>query len=357
MTKALLRQGLVRVVDQAPSRGGRPALLLDLVPSAAHAVGVKIAHDHVVGVRVDLDAEVVDRFEEPFDASDPGAIGRIGTLVRAHLAANHTPALLGMGLGVPGVVNGRTGAVDAPTLGWEGVPLGSMLERELDLPVLVDNDVNTLAIAERLYGLGQDAESFLTVTIGRGVGLGIVLGGDVYRGVHGGAGEFGHVPVSEDGPRCTCGKRGCLEAYVGDAALVASARADGVLKRSGDVDDLRTLADRGDERALAVYARAAATLGRAVGGLVNVFAPQLVIVSGEGTQAWPHLSKPFERAFRAAVFAPLAGVEIAVDPWDDAKWARGAAALVLRAAFVAALEERERHGHVRARLAAAEAVV
>src|SRR5207253_748072 len=134
-TRNLLERGLITVVERAPSRGGRPALLLGLVASAAHALGVKIAADHLVGVRVDL-----------------------------------------------------------------------------DVPVLIDNDVNTLAIAERLYGRGRSTDHFLTVTIGRGVGLGIVVGGDVYRGANGGAGEFGHVAVVDDGPLCECGKRGCLEA-------------------------------------------------------------------------------------------------------------------------------------------------
>jgi predicted NBD/HSP70 family sugar kinase len=359
VTKALIAQGLVRVVDQAPSRGGRPALLLGLVPSAAHAVGVKIAADHLVGVRVDLDANVLERFEEPFDAASADAIERLCRLVRPRLSASgdHAgpePVLLGIGLGVPGVVNTRTGAVDAPTLGWRQTALGDRVERELELPVLVDNDVNTLAIAERLYGLGRDAETFLTVTIGRGVGLGIVVGGDLYRGAHGGAGEFGHVPVVADGPPCPCGKHGCLEALVGDPALVAQARAEAVLRPGEGIDELRSLAAQGDARAQTIYARAGGVLGRAVGGLLNVFAPELVIISGEGAQAWPQLSATFDQALRGAVFSRLHDVDIAVDPWDDAKWARGAAALVLRAAFVAAFDERERHGDVRARLPIAD---
>jgi predicted NBD/HSP70 family sugar kinase len=364
VTKALISHGLVRVVDQAPSRGGRRAILLGLVPSAAHAFGVKIAADHVVGVRVDLDAEVLERFEEPFDAGSANAVERLSTLVRRHLPAGGDvlvadPVLLGIGLGVPGVVDTRSGAVDAPTLGWRNVPLVELLENELELPVLVDNDVNTLAIAERLYGLGLDAESFLTVTIGRGVGLGIVVGGDVYRGPHGGAGEFGHVAVADDGPRCPCGNYGCLEAFVADPALVARGRDERLLGEHEGIEELRVLAARGVEQAQAIYSEAGAMLGRAVAGLVNVFAPELVIVSGEGTQAWPQLAAAFDRSLHDAVFAPLKDVEIAVDPWDDAKWARGAAALVLRAAFVPALDERERHRHVRARLAvdgASEAV-
>jgi predicted NBD/HSP70 family sugar kinase len=347
------------VVDQAPSRGGRPALLLGLVPSAAHALGVKIAADHLVGVRVDLDANVLERFEEPFDAASDDAVERLCGLVRPRLsprgnASGPEPVLLGIGLGVPGVVNSRTGAVHAPTLGWQENALGDRVERELELPVLVDNDVNTLAIAERLYGLGRDAETFLTVTIGRGVGLGIVVGGDLYRGAHGGAGEFGHVPVVADGPRCPCGKRGCLEAFVGDPALVAQAHAAAVLRPREGIEELRALAAQDDARTRPIYAQAGEVLGRAVGGLVNVFAPELVIVSGEGAQAWPQLAATFEHALRGAVFSPLHDVEVAVDPWDDAKWARGAAALVLRAAFVAALDEREQHGGVRARLPIAD---
>jgi predicted NBD/HSP70 family sugar kinase len=340
VTRELLDEGLVRVAQHAPSRGGRPAVLLELDGSAATAFGFKIAADHVVGVRVDIEADVLDRFELPFDATSPGAIERLGELLSRILAENTDgPPLLGVGLGVPGVFDTRTGRLDSPLFGWRDVALADVLQRDLGVPVFVENDVNTLAVAERLYGRGRDVEHFVTVTIGRGIGLGIIADGDIYRGFRGGAGEFGHTTVVDDGPTCTCGKRGCLEALVSDPALVAQARAAGVLTRRQTIDRLRDLASAGDERASAIYAQAGAVLGRSVGNLVNIFGPELVLISGEGTQAWPQLEPAFDDAFRACVFPPLGDVPVEVDPWDDARWAVGAATVVLRATFTAPLED------------------
>jgi predicted NBD/HSP70 family sugar kinase len=350
VTRELIEQGLIRVARSAPSRRGRPALLLEIVGGAATAFGVKIAPDHLVGVRVNLDADVVERFEAPFDPSSPSALDELSRTLQGWMEQMAPgPPLLGIGLGVGGVFDSRTGLLDSPLIGWRAVPLGQVVEERLGLPVVVDNDVNTLAVAERLYGRGHDAENFLTVTIGRGVGLGIVIGGDIYRGFRGGAGEFGHTRVEEAGALCSCGKRGCLETVVGDPALVASARAAGVLGPRQGLRKLHELAAGGDGGAQQVYGRAGAALGRAVGDLVNLFAPELVLVSGEGVQAWEHLAEAFHEAYRANVFAPLGDVQVEVDPWDDAKWAVGAATLVLRASL-AASRETESGEAVRARL-------
>jgi len=345
VTRELLDQGLVRVVDRSQARRGRPALLLEVVGGAAAAFGAKVAPDHVVGVRVDLEGELLERFEGPFDASAPDAVERLGDLLTGWLdEASSTVPLLGVGLGVSGVVDSAQGILDSPLLGWRGVPLAGLLADRLRLPVHVDNDVNTLAVSERLHGRGRDVEHFVTVTIGRGVGLGIVAGGDIYRGHGGGAGEFGHTTVVADGPQCSCGTRGCLEALVADPALVAAARRARLLKRDEVVERLTALADAGNVRAREIFANAGETLGRAVGDLANVLSPELVLVSGEGTRAWPHMVGSFDGAFRAALFGPLRGVRVEVDPWDDARWAVGAATLVLRASFAAPLDAESRPG-------------
>jgi predicted NBD/HSP70 family sugar kinase len=352
VTRELMEQGLVRVAQRAPSRGGRPALLLELVGGAAMAFGVKVAPDHLVGVRVNLESEVVERFEAGFDPAADDSLDALAATLRTWIGAlNDGPPLLGLGLGVAGVFDARTGLLDSPLLGWRGVPLARHLEERLGLPVVVDNDVNTLAVAERLYGRGNDVDNFLTVTIGRGVGLGIVAGGDIYRGFRGGAGEFGHTFVEEDGALCSCGKHGCLETVVGDPALVAAARQRGVIGPRQGIAKLEQLAAGGDLQARQIYHRAGATFGRAVADLVNVLSPQLVLVSGEGTQAWPYLAEGFQQAYRANVFPPLGDVQVEVDPWDDAKWAVGAATLVLRASF-AAPEDTGVSETVRARLEA-----
>ncbi len=343
VTRELVEQGLVRVAERAPSRGGRPALLLELVGGAPAALGVKIAHDHVVGVTVDIEADVLERFETPFDTTAPDALERLGDILARWLAESESqPRLLGIGVGVSGVFDPSAGTLDSPMLGWRGVPLAQLLEQRLGLPAYVDNDVNTLAVSERLYGRGRETEHFVTLTIGRGVGLGIIAGGDIYRGFRGGAGEFGHTTAVEGGPLCSCGKHGCLEALVADPALVAQARALQLLRRRDGIERLRELADRGSAEAREIFGRAGATLGKAVGDLANILSPQLVLVSGEGTQAWPHLAVAFEQSFRSALFPPLRGISAEVDPWDDAKWAVGAATLVLRASFAAPRDEEPR---------------
>jgi predicted NBD/HSP70 family sugar kinase len=217
--------------------------------------------------------------------------------------------------------------------------------------VLVDNDVNTLAAYEHLYGLGRPYDDFLTVTLGQGVGAAIVSGGDLRRGGHGAAGELGHLPVDPDGPPCHCGKRGCLERYICDAALLDQARRAGVVGADAGPADLRAAADAGQPEARAVYHAAGARLGTVTAGLAAVLDPQAVLVSGEGTLAWHHLADGFLTAMRAGMFPPMAdGVSVHVDPWDDTKWALGAAALVLRAPFTM---DDEPHGDtIRGRLAA-----
>ena len=339
ITRELLEQGLIRVADRAPSRGGRPALLLELVGSAATAFGVKIAADHLVGVRVNLEADVLEHHETTFDATAVDAVEQLGRVLRNWLDGSEAmPPLLGVGLGVAGVFDAKTGLLDSPLLGWRRVPLAARLQETLRLPVFVDNDVNTLAVAERIYGRGRAVDHFVTVTIGRGVGLGIIAGGDIYRGFRGGAGEFGHTTAVENGPVCSCGKHGCLEAVVADPALVAQARRESLLTTSQGIEELRALADSGNATARAIFTRAGAVLGRAVGDLANVLGPELVLVSGEGTQAWPHLAEAFEKTFRAALFSPEGDIAVEVDPWDDTRWAVGAATLVLRASFTAPLD-------------------
>lgn len=364
VSRSLIEAGVIHKVDDGEPRGGRPSELLAVAAKAAVAIGVKVASGRLTGVRADLDGTVLETFAAPFDERTTNPFEALATLLTPHIEAaknppttgqtsGRVPRLLGVGLGVPGFVDTRTGQVEAPLLGWRHMPLGGYLSQLLAVPVLVDNDVNTLAAYEHLYGLGRSYDDFLTLTLGLGVGAAVFSGGDLRRGGHGAAGELGHFPVDPDGPACHCGKRGCLETYICDTALVAQARAAGVLGPDATPADLLAAADHGDARAREVYRRAGARLGNVAAGLAAVLDPQAVLVSGEGTLAWPHLSEGFLTALRAAMFPPLAdAISVRVDPWDDTKWALGAAALVLRAPFTAALTADAGTDAIRARLAA-----
>ncbi len=350
VTRALLEAGVIYKVEDGVPRGGRPGELLAVAGEAAVAIGVKVASGRITGVRADLDGNVIDSFSAPFDEAVANPFESLAELLTPRLAMSGATVLLGVGLGVPGFVDSATDLVQAPLLGWRRMPLGDYLSQLLGVPVLVDNDVNTLAAYEHLYGLGRPYDDFLTVTLGRGVGAAVVSGGDLRRGGHGAAGELGHVAVDPRGALCHCGKRGCLETYLSDSALAAQGKAAGVIDADGSSDDLLAAADSGDKAAKEVYRLAGQRLGGVVAGLSVVLDPQAVLISGEGSRAWAHLAEGFHPAFRLGTYLELAErMSVHVDPWDDAKWALGAAALVLRTPFTHTAVPRS--DAVRARLA------
>ncbi|QJA00300.1 ROK family transcriptional regulator [Leifsonia sp. PS1209] len=335
LTRDLLAEGLIEELDTSTSQGGgRPARMLGVVARTACAIGVKVVADHVAFVEVGIDGSVLRSATEPFDAMSPLATSALIELARTFIEAGGDNRLLGIGVGIPGTVDEQgIGVVDSTQLRWNQVPLGASLRRALDLPVVVENNVNALSVAERLFGQGRDCADFLVVTIGTGVGAGIVSGGSILRGRAGGAGDIGHIPVAEGGPLCQCGNHGCLEAFVGESALVATAVRDGVVNDGADIRDVREAADAGNAAAVRVFDDAGRLLGRTLAGVVNMLDPELVVILGEGVEAWDHWSPSFEPALRASLVPGKRGVEVAVETWQDDRWAQGAAALVLATPF------------------------
>ncbi|GAA2736556.1 ROK family transcriptional regulator [Pedococcus aerophilus] len=332
-TKELLARELVTELESVPSQGGRPARLLGLVRTAGGAIGAKVTADHVALVSVDLDGTVRSSRTVPFDPAHPSALDALCDILRAAVDA-HDGHLLGVGVGLPGAVDSQaSGVVDAPTLGWDRAPVGPRLRDALGVPVLVDNDVNTLAAAESVYGIGRRHSSYLVVTIGRGIGCGIVTQGSVSRGAHGGAGEIGHIPVTVDGPVCGCGNTGCLEAHIGESGLLAAARATGVVGPDAGMTELAAAAHAGEERAQAVYAEAGRLLGRGLSGVVHILDPELIVLMGEGMTEWTFWQGGFEESFRRHLMPARRGVPYVTESWTESQWAVGAACLVLASSF------------------------
>ncbi|MEA5456707.1 ROK family transcriptional regulator [Sinomonas sp. JGH33] len=333
ITSRLIDRGLVEERATGASAGGRPPVLLGLRPSAGYVVGIKLTEERAIGVLTDLDANVVARADAALTSPTPAAVvGAITSAVHALAPAGHG-RILGLGLGMGGVVDRDAGIVRHATFfDWRNEPLAEKLSEAIALPVLIDNDVNALVASEHGWGAGRDVENFAVVTIGRGVGMGLVLDGRLFRGSRGGAGELGHAKVVRGGPRCECGGHGCLEAVIGDPALRAALA--GHLGREVTVDEGGALARDGDHRAAAVFAKAGRHLGRAVGNVVNILNPDRILLAGEGTRNLDLIMPAFRRALDETVFDGLQdGLSIHVEAWDDEAWARGAASLLLNELF------------------------
>ncbi len=338
ITADLIAEELIFEKQTGDSRGGRRPILLALNPGGRYVAGIKLMEDHAVGALTDLEATIIARQTvalPPLHAVE-GVLAALAGMVEALLAEANVPRhkLLGLGLGLAGIVDSEGGLLrQSPYLGWRDLPLRDLLKAEVDVPVHIDNDVNALTLAERWFGMGQEVDDFLTVTVGRGVGMGIVVNRQFYRGVRGGAGEFGHTVVDPDGFPCSCGKVGCLETVVGDPGLLRAANA-ALSQPVSSVDELLGRAEAGDEGAQAVFAHAGTVLGRAVANLVNIFDPQRIIISGEGTRYGKWLFDPMCAAVDQHALEALRGdVQINIQPWGDDAWARGAASLVLRELF------------------------
>ncbi|SCL35170.1 Sugar kinase of the NBD/HSP70 family, may contain an N-terminal HTH domain [Micromonospora rhizosphaerae] len=313
---------------------GRPASPLAVRADREFFVGVKITADELIGVVCDLCAQVRTAIHRPLTDPDVEAVlTELGHLVDELLDSpgGYRARTRRLGLAVSGDVDPTTGLVRySPFLRWHNVPLRERAEKLTGLTVTVENDVKALTTAEHWFGEGVGAESFALVTVGTGIGCGLVIGGRLVSGSHGVAGEIGHIGIDANGPTCHCGGRGCVEAIAGTDAIVGQAR-----ERSSrpdlTFDEAVALARRGDERVGAVFARAGNAIGCGIAAVANLVGPARIVVSGEGLAAYdlfePHIRAGFERqAFGAAAQCPLS---IRSLPFEE--WARGAATVSIQA--------------------------
>lgn len=327
------------VFEKAPgnSRGGRRPILLALNARGSFVVGLKVTETQVIGALTDLEATVLEkRSDTLLDRTPEHVIETLVASVHALIQSQNIELskLLGVGVGLAGIIDTERGVLrQSPFFGWHDLPLRQLLHKKLNVPVYIDNDVNTLTLTEKWFGSGYAVDNFLTVTIGRGVGLGIVVNGQFYRGASGGAGEFGHTVIEPNGPLCDCGKRGCLEAFVGDPGLLRMA-AESMTNAPATSEQLLAAANQGDPLARAVFARAGEVLGRGIANLINIFNPSHVLISGEGVRVGEWLFPAMRQAIQLHVMPGLVGdTAIRIDTWGDDAWARGAAGLVLRELF------------------------
>lgn len=188
--------------------------------------------------------------------------------------------ILGVGLGLPGPIDIRRGLVHFfPNIpGWKEVSLKSILNKKLRLPIFLDNDANLMCLAEYKLGAGKIFKNVVCLTLGTGVGAGIIINGNLYRGSSSLAGEIGHMPINEKGPHCTCGGFACLETYIGNNRIIKEARR--LFKRNISLEELSFLAKKQNNKAKAFWSKVAEHLGIALAGVVNLLNPDCIVIGG-----------------------------------------------------------------------------
>jgi glucokinase-like ROK family protein len=282
-------------------------MLLKLNPAVGCIVSGEIGVDFIAVIAADFAAEVIWRYQtriNPAMGQDAIVKQTVALLKQAvEKGSSSCHALLGVAVGVPGLVDQETGMLSfAPNLGWKDVPVRSVLQQAFDAPVFVDNEANLAALGEHYYGAAQGYEEVLYISVGVGLGGGVVHGGQLCRGVTGVAGELGHMTMDPDGELCNCGNRGCWETLVSQQALVRriqqeidAGHASQLSKAvNGDYSRLTVplivdAARANDAVALSTLAWIGHNLGIGMASLVNALNPELVVFGGILSLAWDYM--------------------------------------------------------------------
>lgn len=295
---ALIDDGLVLELDMMESKIGRPGIALALKPEAGAVVGVEIGVGFISVILTDFVANVLWRewIEIPPSKAQIEIISEAEKLIDQALsvAEEKNLRLLGIGLGVPGLVNTKQGELlFAPNLGWKNVPLRLMWNQRFRLPLYVENEANLAALGEYYFGVGRDIDNLIYLSSGVGLGGGLIINGKLFKGGYGLAGEIGHIQRDPAGELCGCGRRGCWETQVGPRAVLQrvkrSIEADSgnllVKYVNGDLDNLTfnqvvDCALQGDQLCRSALEEVGKNLGTGIADLANIFNPQMVVIGG-----------------------------------------------------------------------------
>ncbi|WP_248925253.1 ROK family transcriptional regulator [Paenibacillus hamazuiensis] len=289
---------MVFEIGTGASSGGRKPVMLLFNKQAGYAIGVDLGVDYIAAALTDLEGSVVQELRIAHrNISVQSVIGDLVRCVRELISrAPVSPyGIVGIGIGIPGISDDQGTVLFAPNLGWENVPLKQLVEQELGIPVAIDNEANAGAVAEKQFGAGTSASHLIYVSLGSGIGTGIIIKGELYRGATGFSGEIGHVTIELSGPKCRCGNIGCWELYASEHALLQQAKK--LLGEDGiDVETLISRAREGNTDAVQLFSRLGHYLGVGLVGIANSFNPELIIIGGRLTEAAPWLEKPMHEA-------------------------------------------------------------
>jgi predicted NBD/HSP70 family sugar kinase len=352
LVRGLVARGLVTETTPVSSLVGRKPIPLEIRRDAGYLVGVDIGSYYTHVVITDFNGAIVHRtrIESAIPDGRVAVLRRVFKCIHDAIDASCVPKrlILGAGIAHSGVIDTENGVVlSFPRPGqmaeWKNVPLQAIFEKELKIPCCLEDSVRTMAVAERVFGLGKDVSDFLFIEVGMGIGAAFYFNGELYRGGGGKAGEFGHITVNENGPLCSCGNNGCLESVASCAAIIEAGKAaiergvDSKIRdlAGGDltrisVELIARAASENDSLAFRVLHEAASYIAVGLADLVNLLNPRLIIFGGALFRTAPYLlSDPLRRVIRQRSLEKSANdVQLKVSALGDEAGALGASRVI-----------------------------
>jgi glucokinase-like ROK family protein len=345
----LLTEGLIVEAGIGESQGGRKPVHLSINEGVGSIIGVDLGVNYMLSILTDFAGRIIWEKRitvKPEICFSEERINEICALLQETI--EHAPTtprgIIGIGIGVPGIVNFNRGIIlSAPNLAWKDINLKNIIEEKFHLPVIIDNEANAGAIGEKWFGCCRKATDLIYISAGRGIGAGVILNNELYRGARGIAGEVGHMTVESNGVTCSCGNKGCFEEYASEKALyrylrmLAERYPQSVLLKDGvdsltdySIFEIIDIAVDGDELAVCAFKMIGSFLGIGVANLINIFNPEVVVLGNTLPLAGDMLMDEVKREVANRSFsAAYSEVKIYSSELCMDACALGAAALVI----------------------------
>jgi glucokinase-like ROK family protein len=355
LVNELINQGIAReegVGKSVSPRVGRPRMVLELIPTARYAIGVHIGIGEFHIVITDLLANIHQTISIQYEiCSNPEIVVLdMGDQINKLIQLSRIPidAIIGVGIGASGLVNVETGMnVNAPNLCWRDVPIRDWVRQKTGLPVVVDNNVRLMCLAESMFGIGKHVHSMAFIYARIGVGAGLVVNDNLYRGMAAGAGEIGHsIIIPDGGELCRCGNHGCLETLVSEPAIIrlahqiAQANPQGILAKElqneslNPMEQIFSAAKTGDPEVLNMLKERSRYFGIALANLINILNPEMIVLGGLLAYGEASMLSEIQNTVKQCAFSHLGdAVQIRITSFGQKAGMIGAAALALNTFF------------------------
>lgn len=328
LSTPLIEAGLlVEVEERAEGRAGRPSRPLDVIPGSRHFIGMKLTGSGVLGVTTDLRANVIATASATLPSRAPDAVASVLSDLARELT-DTVPSVTALGVGIGGLVSDHATVTSAPFLEWTDVPLGPMLEEQIGIPTVIENDVVAFTEAEHWFGAGRGLERFAVLTLGAGIGYGLVIHDHLVIDEDSGIGLVGHWPIDPFGPVCPAGHRGCARSMLTQFAITQAVSA--ARGREVSYDEALDLAVAGEPAAKRIVDDAGRGLGRMIAAIANLTAPQRIILGGEGVRLVDVAGEAMHRGIAEDRDPRTRKIDLVTTPGDDKEWCRGAAVIAIQ---------------------------
>ena len=304
----LLEEQLIYESGQGQSSGGRRPVMLIFNQQAGYSIGIDIGVNYLLGILTDLQGNICHETTVKFsnltyDEMEAKLFKTIDDLIA--LAPSSPYGIIGIGIGVPGAVSNDGEILLAPNLGWSNVHLKEVIEDKYEVPVIIENEANAGAYGEKHFGVGKDFNNIIYISIGMGIGVGLILNNALYKGKSGFSGELGHMTIEVNGMTCSCGSEGCWELYASEKSLLTNAKKLSIMPENDEELSLEYLlshAENGHQQTIELFEKIGNYLGVGVKNIMNIFNPEQVIIGNRIASAEKWLQEPLNKQINQTIW-------------------------------------------------------